>query len=161
MAELNDEQALSYAETLVNSFRALQWLEDVVRYARNCRLDIEQLDPRRQIALAETTKAEIRMAEVKENLEALTTETGAIRYELAAETARLESIAQGLRVEVEDLTSRKSALGEEFNGLSETIRNQQQKVQQLTETEASLIQRVEGLESRLDELRQAAAKIAG
>lgn len=161
MAELNDEEALSYAEALMNSFRAVKWMDDLIRYARNCKLDLQQLEPRRQVALEETTKAEAQLSEAQASLQSFLAETAQRREGLTDETSRLESVAQRLLNEVTSLDASKSALGEEFRGLSETIRNQQQKVAQLSETEVSLIQRISGLESRLDELRQAAAKIAG
>src|SRR3990167_1403644 len=58
MAELNDEQALSYAESMVNWTRSLRYLEDVCRFVRGARTSIPILQQQVEEATQRKVKAE-------------------------------------------------------------------------------------------------------
>ncbi len=159
MADINDEQALSYAEQFVNFFRGARYLEDVVRYVKNARKEFPDLQAKKaaldaEIATAEQASqtAKQRLIEVKAGTEPIIVALTEQRDGLEAQVNRLSRQGQTLQGHEADL--RRLIQDREMQVAVLTA-----SVASLTEEENILRLKMTNHEQRLTELRQNAAKL--
>src|SRR3970040_532851 len=149
MAELNTEQALSYAENLVNWSKSRRHLEDVVKYVRDHKREIPMLADQLQKAREALDKAqgdleayERKVGERQANMKG-DTDAASGEYEAKAELVRQ------LRQEVAKLQSSQQSLDQEVEKLHKLLSEKQRTVGQLSEQENSLKIRVQALKEEL------------
>lgn len=166
MAELNDEQALSYCETMANAVRAFKHLEDVVRYARNSNIETQRFREKVETESAESRKVIARAEEVAKTLPSLEAEMKkaqaakqAFEQEMASSKATLENKQGAMLRELSDLESQRNALSAELNRLN-AERDRVAEVKKLLEGEhAALVARVASMKTELERLKQRAAAL--
>ena len=161
MAEMTDEEALTYAENFANFFRASKRLVELIRYIRAARLDFPEMQ--RQ------------MADLTGQIERAQTEAGAAQAALASvqaevqpQIAALTDRRDQLIDEIARLERDRAATDQRLIGLTAQVRDSEAAVTTLSASIASLTEeenllrlKVGKHEAALAEVRQNAAKLAG
>ena len=159
MAELdpiiNDEQALSYTEGLLNWTRGLKYLEAVVRYVRNSRKQIPAL----QNEIADLTlkcdaaKAAYMEAEREGGIrkQAIKADSERLLFEQSERADRVRKLTQ----EVATLEITKGALANDVEQSRLLLSDTQKSIGKLTKEEADLNSRVVALKQEMDRIEKA------
>ena len=157
MAELNDEQALSYAESMVNWTRSLRYLEDVCRFVRGARTSIPIL----QQQVEEATQRKVKAEESAETAEAWAKEQVAgHQQDVAAVREQTQKDIEGIKAEILGQRQVMAQEREQFRQATETLHTEFARGRDaLVREEAALRERIVKLQAELEALKQRAATL--
>ena len=158
---INDEQAFSYAENMVNWSRGLRHLEAVCRYVRDAKKQIPSLkseldglnkarDSAKQKSMDDAARASQKCSELEK-------ETN----RLLADQADKADMVRLLKQEVTSLTTSRDALRNDVEEARKLLSEKQKSIGKLVTEESDLSSRVTALKQEMDRIERTLPTLLG